>query len=228
MPNQQSDGTGTLQTQYTYEPFGYATQTGSASTSSYKYTGREDDGSGLDYYRARYYHPRLQRFIAEDPLGFSGGDVNLYAYAFQNPVMFSDALGLDATCVFSQATGRMICACNGTVIVDITTYSGYGPGKNDPLYQGEPDKGPIPRGVWDIGEMLPRSPGRKLKNPLPLVPRPGNDIYQTQRDPKSFFMHGPKQQGSQDSSNGCPIVNFPDRQSINNCAGSKTLIVVPN
>jgi YD repeat-containing protein len=40
------DNTGTLQTQYTYEPFGVTTQTGLASTSSYKYTGREDDGTG--------------------------------------------------------------------------------------------------------------------------------------------------------------------------------------
>ena len=55
------DNTGTLQTQYTYEPFGSATTSGAASASTYKYTGREDDGTGLDYYRARYYHPRLQR-----------------------------------------------------------------------------------------------------------------------------------------------------------------------
>lgn len=67
------DGTGTLQTQYTYEPFGFTTQTGSASTSSYKYTGREDDGTGLMYYRARYYQSRLQRFISEDPITFEGG-----------------------------------------------------------------------------------------------------------------------------------------------------------
>lgn len=56
------DGTGVLQTQYTYEPFGFVSQTGAASTSSYKFTGREDDGSGLSYYRARYYQPRLQRW----------------------------------------------------------------------------------------------------------------------------------------------------------------------
>jgi RHS repeat-associated protein len=88
------DGTGTLQTQYTYEPFGVTTQTGAASTSSYKYTGREDDGTGLIYYRARYYHPRLQRFVAEDPIGFEGGDVNAYAYASDNPIMYSDPYGL--------------------------------------------------------------------------------------------------------------------------------------
>ncbi|MGH2459980.1 MAG: RHS repeat-associated core domain-containing protein [Chloroflexota bacterium] len=40
-------------------------------------TGRENDG-GLDYDRARYYSPTLQRFISEDPQGFGGGDPNLY------------------------------------------------------------------------------------------------------------------------------------------------------
>lgn len=88
------DGTGTLQTQYTYEPFGVTTQTGSASTSSYKYTGREDDGNGLMYYRARYYQPRLQRFVSEDPIGLRGEDVNLYGYVSGNPVALVDPLGL--------------------------------------------------------------------------------------------------------------------------------------
>jgi RHS repeat-associated protein len=87
------DGTGTLQTQYTYEPFGVTTQTGSASTSSYKYTGREDDGSGLMYYRARYYHPRLQRFISEDPIRFRGG-INFYGYVRNNPNRWTDPAGL--------------------------------------------------------------------------------------------------------------------------------------
>ena len=88
------NNTGTLQTQYTYEPFGYATQSGQANSNSYKYTGREDDGSGLYYYRARYYHPRLQRFIAEDPLGIKGGDINLYAYVRNAPPKYIDPTGL--------------------------------------------------------------------------------------------------------------------------------------
>ncbi|UVT15739.1 MAG: RHS repeat-associated core domain-containing protein [Nitrospira sp.] len=88
------DGTGALQTQYTYEPFGFTTQTGSASTNSYKYTGREDDGTGLMYYRARYYQSRLQRFISEDPIGLRGG-INLYRYVSNNPIRFRDPLGLE-------------------------------------------------------------------------------------------------------------------------------------
>ena len=88
------DNAGTLQTQYTYEPFGVTTQTGGANTNSYKYTGREDDGSGLMYYRARYYSPRLQRFVSEDPIGFLGGDPNLYVYTFNTPLLLRDPYGL--------------------------------------------------------------------------------------------------------------------------------------
>ena len=87
------DSTGTIQTQYTYEPFGLTTQTGTASTNSYKYTGREDDGTGLLYYRARYYQPKYQIFISEDPIGFAGG-INLYAYVLNAPMNAADPLGL--------------------------------------------------------------------------------------------------------------------------------------
>jgi hypothetical protein len=35
---------------------------------------------GLKYSWARYYHPGRQRLVSEDPIGFAGGDVNLYGY----------------------------------------------------------------------------------------------------------------------------------------------------
>jgi RHS repeat-associated protein len=80
-----ADGTGTVQTAYTYEPYGMTTQTGAASANPARYTGREEDGTGLYAYRARYYSPRLQRFLNEDPLGFGGNDHNLYRYVQSNP-----------------------------------------------------------------------------------------------------------------------------------------------
>jgi RHS repeat-associated protein len=88
-----ADSTGTIQMQYTYEPFGNTTAAGAASGNPFQYTGRENDGTGLYYYRARYYNPQLQRFISEDPVGFGGGDTNLYAYVWESPTSFFDPVG---------------------------------------------------------------------------------------------------------------------------------------
>ncbi|WP_281067941.1 RHS repeat-associated core domain-containing protein [Anthocerotibacter panamensis] len=67
------------------------------STNNLTFTGREDDGTGLIYYRARYYSADLQRFIAEDPLGFGGGDTNLYRYVGNAPHLAVDPSGLQQT-----------------------------------------------------------------------------------------------------------------------------------
>src|SRR5439155_5154201 len=45
---------------------------------------------GGRYYRARYYHPAMSRFISEDPLP---SPRNLYAYARNNPVRYVDPRG---------------------------------------------------------------------------------------------------------------------------------------
>ena len=89
-----ADSTGAIQTEYTYEPFGRTTVTGVSNTNPFQYTGRENDGTGLYYYRARYYHPGLQRFISEDPIHFFGGDINLYGYVGNDPLKYTDPHGL--------------------------------------------------------------------------------------------------------------------------------------
>jgi RHS repeat-associated protein len=63
----ETDATAVIQAAHTYEPFGAATTTG-ISTSPYLFTGREDDDTGLYYFRARYYDPDRARFLSEDPL----------------------------------------------------------------------------------------------------------------------------------------------------------------
>src|SRR5579859_4741478 len=88
-----ADSTGTLQTQYTFEPFGNTSITGAATTNSFAYTGRELDATGLYFYRARYYSPQLQRFASEDPIGFNGGGTNLYGYSGDSPTNLRDPSG---------------------------------------------------------------------------------------------------------------------------------------
>ena len=88
-----TNNSGSVQTQYTVEPFGATTTSGATSTNAAQFTGRENDGTRLYYYRARYYHPQLQRFISEDPMGSAGG-LNLFAYAANAPTANTDPLGL--------------------------------------------------------------------------------------------------------------------------------------
>ena len=64
-----------------------------SSNNPYQYTGRENDGTGLYYYRARYYSPMLKRFISEDPMGLAAG-LNSYAYAGGDPIDLRDPSGL--------------------------------------------------------------------------------------------------------------------------------------
>ncbi|WP_083917758.1 RHS repeat-associated core domain-containing protein [Uliginosibacterium gangwonense] len=84
---------GTVQTRYAYDPYGNTTVIGNASDNPYQYTGRENDGNGLYYYRARYYNPQWGRFISQDPMGFAAGQ-NLYAYVSGDPIAKTDPQGL--------------------------------------------------------------------------------------------------------------------------------------
>ena len=53
------------------DPWGNLT-TGS-STAGYAHTGREWDAeTNLYYYKARYYDPRIGRFLNQDPIGLAG------------------------------------------------------------------------------------------------------------------------------------------------------------
>ena len=89
-----TDASGAVTTSYSYTPFGAPTATGAASSNAFQYTGLENDGTGLQYNRARYYSPTLQRFLSEDPAGSAGGDVNLYAYVGNSPLNARDPSGM--------------------------------------------------------------------------------------------------------------------------------------
>jgi RHS repeat-associated protein len=81
---------------YEYDSFGGMRLHWNPIKQPYTYTAREwDEEIELYYYRARYYDPKAGRFISKDPIGFAGGDVNLYRYAQNNPIISADPLGLE-------------------------------------------------------------------------------------------------------------------------------------
>ena len=48
---------------------------------------------GLIYYKNRWRHPKLDRFMQTDPIGYGAG-MNMYAYVGGDPVNFIDPMGL--------------------------------------------------------------------------------------------------------------------------------------
>ncbi|MFZ6736053.1 RHS repeat domain-containing protein [Undibacterium sp. Ji42W] len=96
-----TNATGDKVVDYSYDPYGN-TKADAVINNSFQYTGRENDGTGLYYYRARYYSPATHRFISEDPIGLNGG-INTYGYVGGNPISFTDPSG--------RCFGPLIVAC---------------------------------------------------------------------------------------------------------------------
>ena len=96
---------------YTYDAFGAPTFNGGQLSSTaynnrFLFTGREYAATyrgnyvqafTFYEYRARAYNPMLGRFMSEDPKLFDGGDYNLFRYCHNDPVDFTDPMGLDDT-----------------------------------------------------------------------------------------------------------------------------------
>jgi|GEM_PF-2120717 len=92
---------------------------------AYGYTGREFLSKDYYFYRARYYEPDIGRFTQRDPMDYfmdepSAESRPFYVYANNNPISFTDPLGLDATgeAVPVSATGTYNCMAWGIGFTD--------------------------------------------------------------------------------------------------------------
>nr|WP_275690422.1 RHS repeat-associated core domain-containing protein [Luteibacter yeojuensis] len=87
-----TDESQSLVERYSYDAFGLPS--GMESQNWYRFTGREWEGDGIYFYRARYYSAAMGRFISEDPMRFEGDGPNFYSYVGNVPTMLSDPTGL--------------------------------------------------------------------------------------------------------------------------------------
>ena len=83
---------------YAYSAYGKIAAQNETIPQPFKYVGQfgvqYEADHHLYYMRARYYDPDTGRFISEDPIGFGGGQTNLYAYVGGDPVNNIDPTGL--------------------------------------------------------------------------------------------------------------------------------------
>ncbi len=93
-----------------YYPYGEIKTDSGTLNVRHKFTDQEWDAeTGLYYYGARYYDPRLARFISADtivPEPFYPQSLNRYAYTINNPVILRE---LDGNCfVFVTVGGQQV------------------------------------------------------------------------------------------------------------------------
>jgi RHS repeat-associated protein len=100
----------------------YGTQLLGATAGGYAFTGREwDPETALYYYRARYYDPRLGRFVSEDPIGLRGA-INRYSYVNNAPLNWTDPDGTCPVLLVPLAAEAMIYAITATAAVVTAWY----------------------------------------------------------------------------------------------------------
>ncbi|MBQ8773176.1 MAG: hypothetical protein IJZ17_01705, partial [Muribaculaceae bacterium] len=92
-----TDANGAVSQYVEYVPFGevFIEERNNTWNTPYLFNAKElDEETGLYYYGARYYDPRISLWLSTDPMELKYPNVSTYCYTFNNPIKFIDYKGL--------------------------------------------------------------------------------------------------------------------------------------
>jgi RHS repeat-associated protein len=106
-----------------FQPFGFA-------------GGLYDADTGLVRFGARDYDAEAGRWTARDPIEFSGGQANLYAYNANDPVNFLDPTGMDAWSAAGNFATGVAAGAAGALVVGALAAGAVGLGASAAVVSG--------------------------------------------------------------------------------------------
>ena len=123
-----TDSTQAVVSKYAYSPWGVTTASETGGfTQPFRYVGQagvmQEPTGNLYYMRARYYDPAVGRFISEDPIGFSGKDLNLHAYVKGNPINYIDPHGTVIPFILAVGASEVIIEVAEIALAAYTAYT---------------------------------------------------------------------------------------------------------
>ena len=103
--------------------------------SPYKFNGKElDEETGLYYYGARYYDPRLSLWLGTDPMQGKYPGISTYCYTVGNPVKFIDPDGREKLQGLNKSRDRLLWTDYNFFIDDPNTIHIWGHGNGTGIY----------------------------------------------------------------------------------------------
>ena len=101
--------TGEIAQRMDYDAFGNVLQDTNSGFQPFGFAGGlYDPDTKLTRFGARDYDAPTGRWTVKDPIGFLGGDINLYAYVINDPITLADPLGLWPAFVAQAARQRQV------------------------------------------------------------------------------------------------------------------------
>jgi len=129
---------GTVANEYAYSPFGTELRKDESLANPFQFVGRYgvvDTGFGLRMMRARFLSNEIGRFLQRDPIDLMSGDLNIYRYVGNDPVLVADPRGTQGvmmmhTAGFGSAAG--VYMSNGEFIEKVIVEMSGMPDPNEP------------------------------------------------------------------------------------------------